>query len=92
MKKIRATVEYELEIPDNWQLACPTEDEQEHAQIFGTLRFQDKGNCLKSSDCGLHHASQDRFHDQSWFILWQGTDYAGRSSSFLTAKPSLSNT
>ena len=35
MKKIRATVEYELEVPDNWQLACPTEDEQEHLLIDG---------------------------------------------------------
>jgi hypothetical protein len=35
MKKIRVKIAYELEIPDHWKVAAPSEDETKHLLIDG---------------------------------------------------------
>ncbi len=41
MKKIRVTVSCELEIPDDWNMRSPIEDEPEHLMIEG--KFYEPG-------------------------------------------------
>lgn len=41
MQKIRVRVAYELEIPDDWKILSPTEDETKHLKIDGRFYMPD---------------------------------------------------
>jgi hypothetical protein len=41
MQKIRVRVTYELEIPDDWKILSPAEDEMKHLKINGRFYLPD---------------------------------------------------